>query len=294
MLAEYLQHAPGAVWHTLADGVAMCGFQGDATASRALQVVLVPLHFEVLFCQQGQVALTHQNGQRLNLGAREILLVSDTSSLATACVSGNLGGVLMAVDAANAHDSLRMLCALIGGAPLDTAAVGHYMRKREGVALIKSRQWSDALFTSLDALASEEQGRYCLWKTLELLYLLSTCGLDSESPASAASVMTPLIAEVAAYMRSHLSEHLTIDALSSRFNVSPTALKKAFRRCYGQPIHSWLQEQRMKQAAQLLRDTSMTVLEVAQEVGYSSTSQFSSAFVRHYGTTPGQYRRLSV
>ena len=100
--------------------------------------------------------------------------------------------------------------------------------------------------------------------------------------------------EVASYMRCHLDERLTIDGLSTRFGVSPTALKKEFRRLYDQPLHAWLQEQRLTQAARLLRESTMTVLEVAQEVGYSSTSQFSAAFVRRFGHTPGQYRRIPV
>ena len=47
----------------------------------------------------------------------------------------------------------------------------------------------------------------------------------------------------------------------------------------------------MERAAELLRDSSLSVLGVAQSVGYSSASQFTAAFRRQYGVTPAQYRK---
>ena len=158
--------------------------------------------------------------------------------------------------------------------------------------------WASTTCANLALLTPPEQSRYAVFKALELLYLLSTHDLIAETPAAAPgnsnSALTQIVQEVASYMRCHLDERLTIDGLSTRFGVSPTALKKEFRRLYGQPLHAWLQEQRLTQAARLLRESTMTVLEVAQEVGYSSTSQFSAAFVRRFGHAPGQYRRISV
>ena len=48
---------------------------------------------------------------------------------------------------------------------------------------------------------------------------------------------------------------------------------------------------RMDLAADLLRNTNQTVLQVAASVGYESASQFSQIFKRHYHLPPAQYRR---
>ena len=48
-----------------------------------------------------------------------------------------------------------------------------------------------------------------------------------------------------------------------------------------------------REAAELLRDSSLSVLGVAQSVGYGSASQFSAAFRRQYGMTPAMYRKMS-
>ena len=87
---------------------------------------------------------------------------------------------------------------------------------------------------------------------------------------------------------------LTISALSRRGPcLSTTTFKEGFRRLYGLPVHTWLRQRRMERAAELLRDSSLSVLEVAQSVGYGSASQFSAAFRRQYGMTPAMYRKMS-
>lgn len=297
MLAEYLQRSANAIWCTPIKGVRLCRFSGTTdNATHALAPVLAPLHFEAFFCHSGRLHI-QRSQDRLSVQAREIFLLSDAGAITSACLSGDLSGILVAVDALQARGSLQTLCALTGGPALNTAAVGRRLRDCGGSAVIGASPWSGSVFDTLETLSIEEQSRYCLWKSLELLYLLSCHDLfaiASPRPTHADHALTPLLAEITTYMRQHLSEKLTIDALSVRFGLSQTVLKRAFRHCYGQPVHAWLQEQRLARAADLLRESSMTVLEIAHEVGYSSTSQFSSAFVRRYGATPGQYRRNNV
>ena len=101
------------------------------------------------------------------------------------------------------------------------------------------------------------------------------------------------INEICNYMEMHLDEKITIDYLCHKFYISPTTLKKYFRNIYGQPVYTWLSHKRMEKAAELLCYTSMTVLEIAQAVGYSSLSQFNVVFKKCYTCTPRQYRNRS-
>ena len=94
-------------------------------------------------------------------------------------------------------------------------------------------------------------------------------------------------------MDEHLDEPMTIPFLSRRACLSTTTFKEGFRRLYGLPVHTWLRQRRMERAAELLRDSSLSVLGVAQSVGYGSASQFSAAFHRQYGMTPAMYRKMS-
>lgn len=294
MLAEFAAHAfPPSACVTPMSGVTVWRFD-DITTNAHLPLQLAPHHYEAFFCLGGTLTLRRTRQRTELVSAQDILLLSSVGSLQMVQASTGLRGLLVAVDGAGAGASLAALSALTGFGPLNTAAVGRRMQAHEGCAVIAASPWANATCANLALLTPPEQSRYAVFKALELLYLLSAHDLIAETPGNSNSALTQIVQEVASYMRCHLDERLTIDELSTRFGVSPTALKKEFRRLYGQPLHAWLQEQRLTQAARLLRESTMTVLEVAQEVGYSSTSQFSAAFVRRFGHTPGQYRRISV
>ena len=293
MLAEVL--ADRGDWAQVMPGARACLFSlEESPFPLHLPLHLDHLHFETLFCQSGTMALTRRDGSALRLGARQVLLLTDLSGLAGARVDTPLAGILVAVDARGARGSLDTICDLLGGLNLDTGQVRRWMARREGCAVEGPTHWSRAAFADLDRLPRSEQARWCVWKSVELLYLLSAQEEETPDapPSPALDRKTALVLdETRRYMEEHLDEHLTIPTLSRRALLSATTFKKGFHRMYGLPVHTWLRQRRMERAAKLLQDSSLSVLGVAQAVGYGSVSQFSAAFRRQYGLTPAQYRK---
>ena len=289
MLAEFL--AGRGEWAQVMPGARTCRFSlREGPVSLPLR--LEPLHFEALFCLAGTVALTRRDGSVLRLGPRQVLLLTDLSGVAGASADGPLEGVLVAVDAQNARESLKTICGLLGNLSLDTGRVRRWMASRGGCAVEGPTHWSRAAFADLDRLPPGERARWCVWKSVELLYLLSA---PEGQPADTAPALdwevARALAETRRYMEEHLDEPLTIPALSRRACLSATTFKEGFRRLYRLPVHAWLRQRRMERAAELLRGSSLSVLGVAQSVGYGSASQFTAAFRRQYGVTPAQYRK---
>ena len=258
-----------------------------------LPLRLEPLHFEALFCLAGSITLTRRDNTILTASVRQVLLLTDLSDLSGASVDAPLAGILVAVDARGARESLQTICDLLGGLTLDTGRVRHWMASRGGCAVEGPTDWSRAAFANLGCLPQSERARWCVWKSVELLYLLcNPKGQEDSAPALERETVRRL-AEICRYMEEHLDESLTISALSRRACLSTTTFKEGFRRLYGLPVHTWLRQRRMERAAELLRDSSLSVLGVAQSVGYGSASQFSAAFRRQYGMTPAMYRKMS-
>ena len=289
MLAEFL--AGRGEWAQVMPGARTCLFSlREGPVSLPLR--LESLHFEALFCLAGTVALTRRDGSVLRLGPRQVLLLTDLSGVAGASADGPLEGVLVAVDAQNARESLKTICGLLGNLSLDTGRVRRWMASRGGCAVEGPTHWSRAAFADLDRLPPGERARWCVWKSVELLYLLSA---PEGQPADTAPALdwevARVLAETRRYMEEHLDEPLTIPALSRRACLSATTFKEGFRRLYRLPVHAWLRQRRMERAAELLRGSSLSVLGVAQSVGYGSASQFTAAFRRQYGVTPAQYRK---
>ena len=272
MLAEFL--ADRGDWAQVMPGARACLFSLEE-GTFPLPLQLAPLHFETLFCLRGAVTLTRRDGSSLTAGARQVLSLTDLSNLTGASVDAPLEGILVAVDARGARESLETICNLLGGLILDTSRVRRWMTSRGGCAVEGPTHWS-------------------LWKSVELLYLLS-----AQDEQRTEALLGPMLdrgvaqslAEIRRYMEEHLDEHLTIPALSRRACLSATTVKEGFRRLYGLPVHTWLRQRRMERAAELLHTTELSLEGVAKAVGYSSVSQFIAAFRQQYGLTPGQYRK---
>ena len=291
MLAEFL--ADRGDWTPVMPGARACLFSLEE-GTFPLPLQLERLRFETLFCLRGSVTLTRREGSFLTASAQQVLILTDLSNLAGANVDAPLEGVLVAVDARGARESLKSICNLLGGLTLDTGRVRRWMASQGGCAVVGPTHWSRAAFADLGSLPQSERARWCVWKSVELLYLLSTQEEQERdvppSPMPDRNLARPL-AETRRYMEENLDEPLTIPALSRRACLSATTFKEEFRRMYGLPVHTWLRQRRMERAAELLHTPGLSLETVAQAVGYSSVSQFAATFRRYYGVTPGKYRK---
>ena len=80
---------------------------------------------------------------------------------------------------------------------------------------------------------------------------------------------------------------------SSRRSVglSRSVLTERFARYLGQAPMAYLTDWRLELAAESLRTTSRSVLQIAGEVGYDSEAAFNRAFKRRFAAPPARYRR---
>ena len=83
MLAEVL--ADRGDWSQVMPGVRACLFSLEKSPL-PLPLRLEPLHFEALFCVAGTVTLTRRDGSALTAGARQVLLLTDASSLSAVMI----------------------------------------------------------------------------------------------------------------------------------------------------------------------------------------------------------------
>ena len=74
--------------------------------------------------------------------------------------------------------------------------------------------------------------------------------------------------------------------------VSLRQLERLFRDRLGRGMHAHYLALRLDRARQLLRETSLPVLDVALATGFGSASQFSRAFARSFGEPPSRYREM--
>lgn len=96
---------------------------------------------------------------------------------------------------------------------------------------------------------------------------------------------------VAAYIRSHLADRLSIEDLARAACLSGSRLHAVFRETLGRTPMAYVQELRLAQARRLLGATQMSVSEVAEATGFANQFHFARRFRDSTGQTPSSYRR---
>lgn len=90
------------------------------------------------------------------------------------------------------------------------------------------------------------------------------------------------------YMDDH-SDVVTLKEISERFNYHPNYISTLLHRSTGRKFSEILLEKRMARAILLMKNTSLSVEEIAAMLGYSDQSSFYKAFKNYYHVSPREY-----
>lgn len=86
------------------------------------------------------------------------------------------------------------------------------------------------------------------------------------------------------------AQGITLESVAEQVFLSPNYLSMLFSKEMGITFKEYLVNFRLKKAQELLRDPSLKIYQVAQQVGYSDWRYFSEIFKRNIGQSPAQYR----
>tara|TARA_A100000171_G_scaffold45335_1_gene48967 strand:- start:257 stop:1318 length:1062 start_codon:yes stop_codon:yes gene_type:complete len=92
-------------------------------------------------------------------------------------------------------------------------------------------------------------------------------------------------------LQDNLQEPPCLSDLAVKLGTTEKRLNQAFRELYSDTVFEVLRDVRMKKAKILLERTDMAIKEVAWEVGYNHSTNFSTAFNQKYGVPPAEYAR---
>lgn len=86
----------------------------------------------------------------------------------------------------------------------------------------------------------------------------------------------------------------SVKELACDLNVSVYKLQEEFKKITGYTVYEYIKKLRIEKGKRLLKNTDMSVLEIANEVGYENPSKFASAFKQYNKINPLKYRKLNV
>ncbi len=148
------------------------------------------------------------------------------------------------------------------------------------------------IFSELYSVPAQIRKGYFKVKVLELLLFLSCMDphTDELSRRSYSNNQRLLAMQISRYLTEHMDSRITLDQMADHFHVSATQIKSSVKSVYGTSVYSFIRTQKMESAAKMLRDTDLSVSEIAGRYGYDNASKFAGAFKTVIGTTPTEYR----
>jgi AraC family transcriptional regulator len=93
------------------------------------------------------------------------------------------------------------------------------------------------------------------------------------------------------FIREHLSEPLSLEALAQQVGFSPSYFARVFNQAMGASPHQFVLRARLQRAQQLLEQTELPLAQVAAACGFADQSHLTQVFKEQLGCTPRAYRR---
>ncbi|MCH4887271.1 helix-turn-helix domain-containing protein [Acidaminobacter sp. JC074] len=99
--------------------------------------------------------------------------------------------------------------------------------------------------------------------------------------------------EIYRYIRSNLSDHLTVAEISSHIHLSEKQLNRIVKDNTGLTVKQLMSDLRMTVCKDMLKYTNKRISEIAEETGFSSVYYFNQFFKKYESVSPTEFRKMS-
>lgn len=129
-------------------------------------------------------------------------------------------------------------------------------------------------------------------RLLGALYSFLSVILDETAvPESAPNATEPYVRQAVDMIRGSYASDLKIGDLADRLTISRKYLAKIFKEATGLSPQQYLLQYRMNRAGELIRNTSLSMGEIACSVGYKDPFLFSRMYKKVTGASPREHRK---
>lgn len=180
--------------------------------------------------------------------------------------------------------------------------------KQSGIPVIRLGQWDGKLraqstqYGLIDALYLPliEQELICrIAATLHYRQFFQAVELSTEQnnrtlpslPSTLQSKEKQLIFDACNLLKRKSSEDWTLEALALALATNRSTLALVFKKGLGLGVFTWFRNYRLSKAKKLLEHSTISIQDIATEVGFGSSANFSTAFKKAFHVTPRQIRQ---
>jgi YesN/AraC family two-component response regulator len=93
------------------------------------------------------------------------------------------------------------------------------------------------------------------------------------------------------YIESNLHKNFTLNDIASHLKQNKSYLSTQFKKEVGTTVSAYITNRKLDEAKQLLSATDLTIVEIANTLGFCNQSYFTAVFLKNNTETPLNYRR---
>ena len=113
---------------------------------------------------------------------------------------------------------------------------------------------------------------------------------DRSTQGAGADADQSVIEAAKQFIEENYRYDLNLTMIAERFNYHPSYFSEFFKAKVGRTFIQYLSEVRMAEAVRLLKETTLSLWDIAEFTGFSNASYFSAKFKKVYGLSPSEYR----
>jgi len=153
----------------------------------------------------------------------------------------------------------------------------------------EARKLEYALKDLIEELENVHRDTYLLDILLQRMLIELVHCLDAKKSVSGLSH----VKKAAAFIQEHYSEDISVPVIADFVGINKSYLQVLFQKTFGCGIMAYVNHCRLEHATFLLKNSRLSITEIAFEVGYNSRQHFGYTFANQYNTSPKEYRTLN-
>jgi AraC family transcriptional regulator len=175
---------------------------------------------------------------------------------------------------------------------------GEYLRvmRTDGIALVGDRAFNNRIDQPAITLALRMRAALLQasveddWEAWALALAERTMSNDALSVAIQGSITGSRMRLLDEFMDANLDGPLGVPAMAQLLGLSEGYFMRAFKNATGQSPHSYLIDRRLAKARALMRDSTASLVQIAQTCGFNSQAHMATTFRKRLGLSPVQLR----
>lgn len=124
----------------------------------------------------------------------------------------------------------------------------------------------------------------------QLMLLLKDSEGEEQIRDKAVESVDQKIISIMAYIHEHFAENLSLEGLASKFYMSSHYLCHKFKEVSGFTVIEYIHQTRVKRAQEMLLTSKDSILQISENCGFGSISQFNRVFKKICGVSARSYR----